>query len=396
MHAICLAAAGVMAVDFGWQPRQDGGVECVIQIEPELIEALEQGRVVINEIPPHLKNVRSFRVQVGRGELPRIDPPAEEAPVGRPADPPAIGRDPRTQPGDVGGPRGSPTLDDRFHDGRLNPTRPGETSPPPLDPRVVRGTDPSPWPNPAQPRAPLNPPQFDSTPQGPPDRWATRQDPRMVPDPNLAADPRLATDPHGGDPRLTDPRLATDPRGTAPGRFDPRHTATGQDPAGYPMPANPAATPPFDPRFASPQPNYPPAQPSQPVHYAPRPNLVEPGPRYAERPGPAANPDGSSGASRVGSQKIPVEEPATAAGPPSAEPSQSPPGEKSGSQPMEASLSAVSSGVSSSAPFINLLIALFMSVGGNAYFGLSWWGTHNRYLSLVDQMRSAGVRPRNA
>jgi hypothetical protein len=78
---LLLAAAGV-GVDFGWQPIAGGGVEYIIQIEPELLESLASGRAdIVSEIPPFLRGVRSYRITVGTGPLPHHGepPPVEDA-----------------------------------------------------------------------------------------------------------------------------------------------------------------------------------------------------------------------------------------------------------------------------------------------------------------------------
>ena len=76
MHglALLLAAASV-GVDYGWQPDADGVMEYIIQIEPELITALQKGEAIISEVHPDATGVRRFRIQIGNGPLPRISKP---------------------------------------------------------------------------------------------------------------------------------------------------------------------------------------------------------------------------------------------------------------------------------------------------------------------------------
>jgi hypothetical protein len=77
-----LLAAASIGVDFGWQPIAGGGVEYIIQIEPELLESLASGRAdIVSEIPPFLRGVRSYRITVGTGPLPHQGepPPLQEA-----------------------------------------------------------------------------------------------------------------------------------------------------------------------------------------------------------------------------------------------------------------------------------------------------------------------------
>lgn len=81
----CVIAAAVVAVDTGWQPVEGGGYEYIIQIEPSLVDVLVQGEAVTSEVPAALQSVRRYRVVVGSGKLPRIDPPAAKSPAAEPA-----------------------------------------------------------------------------------------------------------------------------------------------------------------------------------------------------------------------------------------------------------------------------------------------------------------------
>jgi len=81
----CVIAAAAVAVDTGWQPVEGGGYEYIIQIEPSLVDILVQGEAVTSEVPAALQSVRRYRVVVGSGKLPRIDPPAVKAPAAEPA-----------------------------------------------------------------------------------------------------------------------------------------------------------------------------------------------------------------------------------------------------------------------------------------------------------------------
>ena len=72
--ALFLMAATVSAV-FGWQPMQDGSprYEYIVQLEPELVETLEEGPAIpiTTDIPEHVGPIGRIRIVVGRGELPR-------------------------------------------------------------------------------------------------------------------------------------------------------------------------------------------------------------------------------------------------------------------------------------------------------------------------------------
>jgi hypothetical protein len=79
VSAILLILAQAPAIDVGWRPLPDGGFQYVIQIEPELVGALREGLDLTSDVPPALRNVRSFQILVGTD-----DPPREGVP---PADP---------------------------------------------------------------------------------------------------------------------------------------------------------------------------------------------------------------------------------------------------------------------------------------------------------------------
>ena len=72
MNALTIfMAAATLGVDYGWQTRDDGGLEYIIQIEPALLQSLKQGDRVISEVHPQVRGVRQFRIQVGDSRLPR-------------------------------------------------------------------------------------------------------------------------------------------------------------------------------------------------------------------------------------------------------------------------------------------------------------------------------------
>jgi len=68
--ALLFFAIAATGVDHGWQPLPYGGVEYLIQIEPELIDTVKRDGIA-SDIPPHLKDVRSYRITIGREKLPR-------------------------------------------------------------------------------------------------------------------------------------------------------------------------------------------------------------------------------------------------------------------------------------------------------------------------------------
>lgn len=79
MSSLILLAATALGVDYGWQPNPGGGFEYIIQIEPELLDALRAGEALRSDLPPFMRDVRAYRIQVGRGEVPREGNPEAAA-----------------------------------------------------------------------------------------------------------------------------------------------------------------------------------------------------------------------------------------------------------------------------------------------------------------------------
>jgi hypothetical protein len=55
-------------------------MEYIIQIEPELLAALQKGEAIISEIHPDATGIRRFRIQIGSAPLPRISKPSSPVP----------------------------------------------------------------------------------------------------------------------------------------------------------------------------------------------------------------------------------------------------------------------------------------------------------------------------
>ncbi len=90
----CIAAV-LFGVDVGWQPLPEGGLEYIVQIEPELLETLRSGQPIQSDLPSRLKDIRAYRIVVGTAELPRELPPEE---VDSPESAAGAGREPPTDP----------------------------------------------------------------------------------------------------------------------------------------------------------------------------------------------------------------------------------------------------------------------------------------------------------
>jgi hypothetical protein len=112
MHTIVLLAASVLGLDYGWQPLTGGGFEYIIQIEPELLDSLQAGETLRSDLPPYLRDVRSYRIQVGRGPVPRLGNPqaaVAETPASEPPQTPEPARqEPISAPRDRWTPYGEP------------------------------------------------------------------------------------------------------------------------------------------------------------------------------------------------------------------------------------------------------------------------------------------------
>lgn len=64
-------AAATLGVDYGWQYAPNGQLEYLIQIEPALLDSMENGLDVASDLLPEVRGVRKFRISVGNKKLPR-------------------------------------------------------------------------------------------------------------------------------------------------------------------------------------------------------------------------------------------------------------------------------------------------------------------------------------
>ena len=71
---VCLSAAA-LGVDYGWQPVAGGGIEYIIQIEPQMLDALKEGEGVSSAMPPAARSIRRYRIVVGNAPLPHHGEP---------------------------------------------------------------------------------------------------------------------------------------------------------------------------------------------------------------------------------------------------------------------------------------------------------------------------------
>ena len=69
--AFAVLAVAVLGIDVGWQPLDEGGVEYIIQIEPDQVDRMLKFDDLISEVPKEL-DVRRYRITIGNEKLPRI------------------------------------------------------------------------------------------------------------------------------------------------------------------------------------------------------------------------------------------------------------------------------------------------------------------------------------
>ena len=108
MHTLllCLAAAAV-GVDVGWERMPKGGMEYIIQLDPQTLETLRDGQPIQSDLHPEAGEVRSYRIVVGKKVLPRETPPpaapTPKAAGSKPSDPTELKTEaPGTLPPDSG------------------------------------------------------------------------------------------------------------------------------------------------------------------------------------------------------------------------------------------------------------------------------------------------------
>jgi len=96
MYALLIAAAS-LGIDAGWQPLPEGGLEYIVQIEPQMLETMSSALIEdnVSDIPPDLmSSVRKIRITFGTQALPR-EGLAEPAPTA--ASPPTAVPPPASQ-----------------------------------------------------------------------------------------------------------------------------------------------------------------------------------------------------------------------------------------------------------------------------------------------------------
>jgi hypothetical protein len=74
VHVIWISTL-LVGINVGWQPLPEGGMEYIIQLDPQTLDALKAGETIQSDIPPSAGEVRTYKIIAGTKKLPRISPP---------------------------------------------------------------------------------------------------------------------------------------------------------------------------------------------------------------------------------------------------------------------------------------------------------------------------------
>lgn len=74
----------LLGVDVGWQPLATGGVEYIIQIDPQELNLIRREGAE-SSVPFEVKDIRRHRIVIGTDKLPRTPPPPEKEKPSAPA-----------------------------------------------------------------------------------------------------------------------------------------------------------------------------------------------------------------------------------------------------------------------------------------------------------------------
>lgn len=71
MNALVLMLIpATIGVDFGWTRQPDNSIEYILQIEPEAVDSMKTGTELVSSLPPAMRNIKDYRIRVGRDPLP--------------------------------------------------------------------------------------------------------------------------------------------------------------------------------------------------------------------------------------------------------------------------------------------------------------------------------------
>ncbi|MGW8255980.1 MAG: hypothetical protein ACWGMZ_00690 [Thermoguttaceae bacterium] len=66
-------SVAILGVNAGWQPLPDGGMEYIIQLDADTLEALKSGEIIQSDVPPAAGKVSTYKIILGSKQLPRIN-----------------------------------------------------------------------------------------------------------------------------------------------------------------------------------------------------------------------------------------------------------------------------------------------------------------------------------
>jgi len=81
--SVVFVAVAAVGVQVGWERNDRGEIEYIIQIEPEELKtwAASGQKVLYSDVRPELRDVRTYRLQIGAGPLPRVPLVQDDAPA---------------------------------------------------------------------------------------------------------------------------------------------------------------------------------------------------------------------------------------------------------------------------------------------------------------------------
>jgi len=75
-------AAATLGFQVGWQRLPEGGMQYIIQLDPQTLDALRDGQPIQSDIPSDAGEIRSYRIVMGAGmSKPPREAPPPPAPV---------------------------------------------------------------------------------------------------------------------------------------------------------------------------------------------------------------------------------------------------------------------------------------------------------------------------
>jgi hypothetical protein len=75
---LCISV-GILGINVGWRPMDDGGMEYIIQLDTQSLEALKSGEPIQSDVHPEAGDIRSYKIILGAEKPPRINSPLKSA-----------------------------------------------------------------------------------------------------------------------------------------------------------------------------------------------------------------------------------------------------------------------------------------------------------------------------